>query len=163
MRSLVLALVAVLTATLPLFAPSRPAQAAPAATPLAQGAEWMPTEDEVRASVTGSEPPRPRAVRRGVPAGLESIVLRCLAKAPEARYPTAGALADALARWLRRRAMLRGTLRLCIAAVALLAVVASAVLVLRPPDPEVRHAARSRAAMTAPGKPSQFFAGSEVA
>jgi serine/threonine protein kinase len=48
-----------------------------------------------------AEPPRPPSSRRvGVPEGLERIIMRCLEKAPEDRYPTAAALRadlDALA------------------------------------------------------------------
>ena len=39
----------------------------------------------------------PRAVRPDVPADLERVVLRCLAKLPDDRYPTAKALGEALA------------------------------------------------------------------
>lgn len=46
------------------------------------------------------EPPRPRAVKPEIPAALEAIVLKCLAKDPAARYAGAGALADDLRRWL---------------------------------------------------------------
>jgi serine/threonine-protein kinase len=44
-------------------------------------------------------PPQPPSERLGkpLPAGLEAIVLRCLAKAPADRFPTAGALFEALA------------------------------------------------------------------
>lgn len=38
-------------------------------------------------------PPPPRSVRADVPSDLERIILRCLAKKPEERYPTAAALA----------------------------------------------------------------------
>lgn len=38
----------------------------------------------------------PSKVRPGVPADLEQVVLRCLAKRPEDRYPDAAALAEAL-------------------------------------------------------------------
>lgn len=46
------------------------------------------------------EPPRPRTLRPRIPAALEAIVLKCLAKEPAARYADAGALADDLRRWL---------------------------------------------------------------
>ncbi len=40
-------------------------------------------------------PPEPRSVNENVPEGLEAIILRCLAKAPEDRYQTAGELSKA--------------------------------------------------------------------
>jgi serine/threonine-protein kinase len=48
-----------------------------------------------------SEPARPVALRADVPRALELICLRCLEKAPEARYASADALADDLERYLR--------------------------------------------------------------
>jgi serine/threonine-protein kinase len=51
-------------------------------------------------AVVEEAPPRPRTLNRRLDAGIEAIVLRCLAKAPEQRYQTAAALADDLARWL---------------------------------------------------------------
>ncbi|MCP3138841.1 protein kinase domain-containing protein [Pyxidicoccus xibeiensis] len=41
-------------------------------------------------------PPPPRSVHPGVPAAVERVILRALAKAPEERYPTASALRAAL-------------------------------------------------------------------
>jgi tRNA A-37 threonylcarbamoyl transferase component Bud32 len=41
-----------------------------------------------------------RALRPEVPAELEAICLRCLAKRPDQRYPSAAALAEDLRRWL---------------------------------------------------------------
>jgi serine/threonine-protein kinase len=47
------------------------------------------------------EPPAsPRAVDRRIPAELDAIVLRALAKEPEARFPTALAMQEALEAWL---------------------------------------------------------------
>lgn len=43
-------------------------------------------------------PPRPSALRPGIPAGLDDVVLRALAKEPAHRFPDAGAMAAALAR-----------------------------------------------------------------
>lgn len=47
-------------------------------------------------------PPSPRAVRPAVPQALEDVVLRALAKDPDARYPTAAAFAAALRDGLNR-------------------------------------------------------------
>ncbi len=44
-----------------------------------------------------------RPVNPRVPRSLESIVLKCLAESPEARYADASTLADDLSRYLRRR------------------------------------------------------------
>jgi serine/threonine-protein kinase len=44
-----------------------------------------------------TEPPRPPSELARISPALEAILLRCLAKQPAARYPSAGALADALA------------------------------------------------------------------
>ena len=45
-------------------------------------------------------PPRaPSALRPGLPPALDAICLRAMASEPEERYPSAGALADALAAW----------------------------------------------------------------
>jgi serine/threonine-protein kinase len=51
-------------------------------------------------------PPRPSRLRPGLDANLEAVVLKCLEKEPARRYPSAGALADDLARWLRGEAPL---------------------------------------------------------
>jgi serine/threonine protein kinase len=50
-------------------------------------------------SIRNSEPPRPRTLRPGLDLALETVVLKCLQKAPPRRYATALALADDLARW----------------------------------------------------------------
>ena len=41
-------------------------------------------------------PPMPRSIRPSIPIGVESIVLRGLARDPDARWPSAGALRDAI-------------------------------------------------------------------
>ncbi|RMG17362.1 MAG: serine/threonine protein kinase, partial [Planctomycetota bacterium] len=48
--------------------------------------------------VLEAPPPRPSALVPSVPRALDAVCLRCLAKAPEDRYPTAAALAEDLAR-----------------------------------------------------------------
>ena len=47
------------------------------------------------------EPPRPSAVRAGVPRDVETVCLRCLAKEPEKRCSSARELADDLGRFRR--------------------------------------------------------------
>jgi tetratricopeptide (TPR) repeat protein len=52
------------------------------------------------ADVTKAEFPPPRAVNKGVPPALEAVCLKAMALRPADRYPTAGALAADLDRWL---------------------------------------------------------------
>lgn len=54
------------------------------------------------------DPPPPRALRPSISRDLEAIVLKCLEKDPAARYPSAGALADDLERFLEGRAVEAG-------------------------------------------------------
>jgi tRNA A-37 threonylcarbamoyl transferase component Bud32 len=51
--------------------------------------------------VMGAEPVPPRRLKADVPLDLETICLKCLEKAPSARYPTARALAEELGRFLK--------------------------------------------------------------
>jgi eukaryotic-like serine/threonine-protein kinase len=60
-----------------------------------------PDADAVRASALGREPVAPRRLVRNVPRDLEAVCRRALRKDPARRYPTAGAFADDLDRWLR--------------------------------------------------------------
>jgi hypothetical protein len=62
-----------------------------------------PTPLETVLAVLEREPEPPRAVERSVPRDLEQICLKCLARGPERRYPTAAELADDLERWLEGR------------------------------------------------------------
>ncbi len=56
--------------------------------------------------IADTEPVPPRAVDRAIPAELETIVLKAVAKEPTDRYPTAAAFADDLQRFLDRRPIL---------------------------------------------------------
>jgi eukaryotic-like serine/threonine-protein kinase len=60
-----------------------------------------PTVMETVVQVLEREPTPPRRLRPSVPLALELISLKCLEKAPEARYVSAESLADDLDRFLR--------------------------------------------------------------
>lgn len=62
------------------------------------------TLPQVCVNVATEPAPPLRTIRPDVPAGLEMIVLRCLEKDRNRRYPTIGALATALARFGSKRA-----------------------------------------------------------
>jgi len=55
--------------------------------------------------IVNDAPPRPSEFRPAMPAEAETICLKCLAKAPVDRYPSAEALADDCARLLSMRAV----------------------------------------------------------
>jgi serine/threonine protein kinase len=59
------------------------------------------TVREVLEQVLEREPEPPGQYRAGLPVDLERICLKCLEKNPQARYPTAKALAEDLERFLR--------------------------------------------------------------
>jgi serine/threonine protein kinase/regulator of sirC expression with transglutaminase-like and TPR domain len=61
---------------------------------------------EVLRQVVELDPPAPRTIHPKIDADLETIVLRCLEKDPERRYPTALALAQDLERYTQGEAVL---------------------------------------------------------
>jgi WD40 repeat protein/serine/threonine protein kinase len=63
-----------------------------------------PTSD-VLTQVKRGDFPQPRRVKRQVPPALEAICLRAMALQPQARYPSAKALADDLEHWLADEAV----------------------------------------------------------
>jgi len=92
--------------------------------------------------ITGAPPPAPRSVRPNIPDDVETIVLRCLAKEPERRYPTVGDLGRDIRHYLSgepidakrdrtgyviRRALARHKTVTALAALVLLLVVGFAV------------------------------------
>ncbi len=58
---------------------------------------------ELLRHIADREPRPPRALARGLPAELETIVLKCLSKSPADRYASGRALADDLERFLTHR------------------------------------------------------------
>ncbi|HMO66208.1 MAG TPA: serine/threonine-protein kinase, partial [Verrucomicrobiota bacterium] len=60
-----------------------------------------PSLHETLLRIRDTDPVSPRRLNPAVPVDLETVCLKCLEKAPAARYPTAQALADDLGRWLR--------------------------------------------------------------
>ncbi|HEV3484990.1 MAG TPA: serine/threonine-protein kinase, partial [Vicinamibacterales bacterium] len=55
----------------------------------------------VIAAILHSDPPRPSTLRADVPAALEWVTLKCLAKIPEARWQSAADIVEVL-RWIAR-------------------------------------------------------------
>jgi hypothetical protein len=52
---------------------------------------------QVAVAILTKDPAPPRSLRPELPAAFEAVVMRCLEKDPDLRYPTASALAEALA------------------------------------------------------------------
>jgi WD40 repeat protein/tRNA A-37 threonylcarbamoyl transferase component Bud32 len=55
--------------------------------------------------VVHTDPVRPRTLNPAIPRDLETICMKALAKEPEARFPSAAALAEELRRWLNDEAL----------------------------------------------------------
>jgi eukaryotic-like serine/threonine-protein kinase len=62
--------------------------------------------EEVLRQIAWEEPPAPRRLSRSIPADLETIVLKAMAKQVEERYNTARELADDLRRFLEEKPIL---------------------------------------------------------
>jgi serine/threonine-protein kinase len=58
---------------------------------------WAEEVNAILAAIVADDPVPPTEARGDVPRELEAVVMKCLAKRPEARYPGVGALARALA------------------------------------------------------------------
>ncbi len=61
------------------------------------------TLETMRDRILRQEPVPPRRFKMATPREIERICLKCLAKSPANRYPTAEALTDDLTGWLKRR------------------------------------------------------------
>ena len=89
----------------------------------------------LREAITGGVYPTPRTVNRAIPATLDRIVMRCLARNPDDRYATAGELADALDACTRSPGPTRTRKYLLVASlVTLVAVLVPFIVYLYRPD-----------------------------
>ncbi|MEZ6082247.1 MAG: serine/threonine-protein kinase [Pirellulaceae bacterium] len=61
---------------------------------------------ELMKSICTKSIPLPRAIRPMLPADIEAICMKCLARAPAQRYATAYGVADDIARWKRGQSVL---------------------------------------------------------
>lgn len=106
---------------------------------------------EIAIATREQTPPLIRSLRPDVPQSLEAVVMRCLEKAPEARWPSAEALGEALGSYASPRARSRRPLLLLAAALSAITILAGALTVwaLAPPtaQPQV-------ATTRAPASPS---------
>ena len=59
------------------------------------------TAERLIHDICHSPPPKPQSLDRTIPVDLETICLKAMDKEIEGRYPSAGAMADDLFRWLR--------------------------------------------------------------
>jgi WD40 repeat protein/serine/threonine protein kinase len=121
---------------------------------------------ELLQQITGEEPRLPRHLNPGVPAELETIVLKALAKNPEERYATAQEVADDLQRflddkpirakrstmvqkikkWARRKPAVAGLVVLSAVAILLFAVVVGGFMLLRETKEQQQIAEQAREA-----------------
>jgi hypothetical protein len=104
---------------------------------------------ELRTQILSNEPPSPRALRQDIPDELQSICLRCLAKAPEDRYLTADDLAQSVRSWLAKRPRPFKLLLLGAAVLGLALSAAIAVPII------MRH--RPEAGTPAPTSPADYY------
>jgi len=118
-----------------------------------------PSVYELFRAIAEDRPPPPRAVRPEVPAELERICLRCLAKDPAGRYPSAGAVGRELEAFLgggsaAGRGRRRATLAAALVAAVGLAVAGALVARSGASLPAERPAAPTAAAARTPTAPT---------
>ena len=106
--------------------------------PAFQGA----TDRETLSQVISMVPPRPKEIVATVPTMLEKICIRAMAKEPDSRFTSAGAMRDALRAWLAEDSRCDAAKRTTwgkpvrtAAAVVALAMIGMAVAAMMPPKP----------------------------